>query len=572
MATPTLRFGSELLNKIRRWSALHPYWTLTLAVLAALVPFLAKPFNIDEPMFIWVARQIHAHPANPYGFAANWVGTVMPMWTNLWDPPLAGYYLASAALVLGWSEVSLHAAFLLPALGVILGTHRLACHFCGRPMLAALVTLFTPVFLVSATTVMCDVLMLAFWVWAVVLWVEGMESDSFGRLAGAALLVALATMTKQFGVTLIPLLALYSIISKRRSARWALSLLIPLATLVSYQWVTQALYGQGLFFNAGRHATAFKDTYGYFTLLTGLTALTFTGGCLASAVLFAPWLWRASRLAGFAIGTILPACALFFAGTMFKKYDFIPASSHPLVEMQVVFWAIGGVCVLVLAVVDIWHRRDPRSCLLGLWVLGTFLFTCLFNWDVHGRSILPMAPAVGILLARRLERNAATDGKRQASIVPVCLALGALLALLVARADFLLAVAVRQSAQQTCIRYGHQQKILWFQGHWGFQYYMEAFGASALDFARSPLKAGDTLAIPANNTNLLVPKPAAVMSRETLAVPGPRLVATMNGTAGAGFYASMWGPLPFVFGQAPPEIVFVYIMGPPPPESAQIPK
>src|SRR5208282_4930788 len=48
MATPTWRFGSERLNKIRRWSALHPYGTLTLVVLAALVPFLARPFNIDE--------------------------------------------------------------------------------------------------------------------------------------------------------------------------------------------------------------------------------------------------------------------------------------------------------------------------------------------------------------------------------------------------------------------------------------------------------------------------------------------------------------------------------------------
>jgi hypothetical protein len=242
------------------------------------------------------------------------------------------------------------------------------------------------------------------------------------------------------------------------------------------------------------------------------------------------------------------------------------------VEVQIVFWAMGGVCVLALAVADIWYARDPRSWLLVLWVFGTFLFTSLFNWDVNGRAILPMAPAVGILLARRLKRNAAANAKARARAMPVCLTLGALLALLVARADFLLATAVRQCAQQVCLKYGHQQKTLWFQGHWGFQYYMEAFGASALDFAHSPLKTGDALAIPANNTNILPPKPEVIASQETLAVAGPRLLTTMNKTTGAGFYASVWGPLPFVFGRVPPEVVFVYDFGPLAPMPSQSPK
>jgi hypothetical protein len=39
-----------------------------LAVVVLLAPFLAKPFNMDDPLFIWAARQIQAHPLNPYGF------------------------------------------------------------------------------------------------------------------------------------------------------------------------------------------------------------------------------------------------------------------------------------------------------------------------------------------------------------------------------------------------------------------------------------------------------------------------------------------------------------------------
>src|ERR1019366_6512114 len=113
----------------------------------------------------WAAHQIQADPLNPFGFAVNWFGTVTPMWLATENPPAASYYIAFAAAILGWSEVALHAAFLLPAIAAVLGTYRLAQKFCSRPVLAALATLFTPVFLISSSTVMCDVMMVAVLVW-----------------------------------------------------------------------------------------------------------------------------------------------------------------------------------------------------------------------------------------------------------------------------------------------------------------------------------------------------------------------------------------------------------------------
>ena len=71
-----------------------------------------------------------------------------------------------------------------------------------------------------------------------------------------------------------------------------------------------------------------------------------------------------------------------------------------------IFWSLGGGCVLALAVAEVWRRREAAGWLLALWVLGTFVFTALLNWTINGRSILPMAPAVGILLARRLSSEA----------------------------------------------------------------------------------------------------------------------------------------------------------------------
>ena len=106
-------------------------------------------------------------------------------------------------------------------------------------------------------------------------------------------------------------------------------------------------------------------------------------------------------------------------------------------EFQVVFWAVGGISVLALAFADVFRRRDAYSWLLLLWVFGTFLFTAFFNWTVNGRSLLPLAPAVGILIARRLGQNDLSNRKTFPRGVIFCLIASAALAFGVAQSDFL---------------------------------------------------------------------------------------------------------------------------------------
>lgn len=550
--------------KVSRLLILHPGLILCLAALTTLVPFLSKPFNMDDPLFIWAARQIHAHPGNPYGFEVNWYGSVSSMAEVTKNPPLACYYLAAGAGLLGWSEPALHGIFLLPALAVILGTHRLARHFCNQPALAALITLITPVFLVSGTTVMCDVLMLSFWVWAVLFWLEGIQSENLPRLLGAGALIALAALTKYYGACLIPLLACHGLFIKRRLGRWSGALLIPVLTLLAFHLYTRNLYGRTLLSDAAGYAAFPNDLFAFLTVKAGgcLTALAFVGGGLAAATYFLPLLWRAKHLAIIVTASVLLAFLILREGAGLKNYGPISGSSRLLIEFQIVLWAIGGVSVLTLAISDYLRRRDAESWLLALWVLGTFLFAALFNWTINGRTILPMVPAVGILLVRRLEHLGFTNYARWPRGIFICLIGGALTALFVTRADFLLASAVRESARQTFFKHAQGVARFWYQGHWGFQYYMDALGASALDAEHTLLKRGDLVATPLNNANLSPLGPDLVVLREMITVPGPGWLTTMTGEVGAGFYASLRGPLPFAFGLIPPERVAVCVVDP----------
>jgi len=136
----------------------------------------------------------------------------------------------------------MHGAFLVPAVAAVLGTFFLAHRLSGSPLLAALLALFTPVFLVSATTVMCDVWLLALWVWSVHCWLRGLERHSYWLLLLASLLVAAAALTKYFGVSLVPLLAAYTVARERRLTSRLLFLLIPNAIIGIYEAIAKAKY------------------------------------------------------------------------------------------------------------------------------------------------------------------------------------------------------------------------------------------------------------------------------------------------------------------------------------------
>jgi hypothetical protein len=272
-----------------------------------LAPFLGKAIHIDDTLFVWAAKHIAQHPLDPYGFSVVWYKISMPMHEVTLNPPLASYYAALAGAWAGWSEVFLHLAFLLPAVIVIIGVYELARGLCDSPAFAAALTLAAPGFLVSATTLMSDVPMLALWTVAVVLLRQGIEREDPIRLGASAVIMAAGALTKYFGACLIPLLLLYSICKQRRLGRWALYFLIPVCVLAAYQIWTQTLYGHGLLSEAVRISQE-RDRCPRSPLVTFVIALSFLGGCALPALSFVPWLWeKRAILVGLALSAVSAA-------------------------------------------------------------------------------------------------------------------------------------------------------------------------------------------------------------------------------------------------------------------------
>ncbi|MFQ5673060.1 MAG: glycosyltransferase family 39 protein [Nitrospinales bacterium] len=523
-----------------------PVAVLTAATLACLLPFADKAFHIDDPVFLRIARQIQSDPADFFGFMINWTGREIPMPDLATNPPLNSYFIALAGGLFGWSETALHLVFLVPALGVVLGTWALARLLCSQPLLAALAALLTPVVLVSSANVMCDTLMLAFWVWAVALWLRGARGGGYGFFLAASLLAALAAMTKFFAVSLVPLLFVYSLAQRRGLAREQGFLLIPAAVVFGYEWLTHMMYGKGLFSSAMAYAGSVGAQFGEPLFYKGIVGLSFTGGCLATVIFFATASESRKVLLGVVLFLIALACLTPFVLPGKVALD----GAHWPMTIQFAVFVTGGLGLLALAVADfLKHREDPASLLLLLWVFGTFVFAAFINWMVNGRSILPMAPAMGILLARRMDGMNRIAGAGFAWKAAWPLLPSLVLALLVAVGDYRMANSVRAAATEFTRQYGSHP--LWFGGHWGFQYYMESGGGKPVDIGKSALAPGDVLILPGNAAVDFALAPGIRKTRREKVVERslPSLPATMNRSVGAGFYSHRWGPLPFAFGK-----------------------
>jgi 4-amino-4-deoxy-L-arabinose transferase-like glycosyltransferase len=521
-------------------------------LLLLLLVFWKRPFHIDDPLFIWTAKYIQNHPGNPYGFPVNWYGTGTPISDVTKNPPLASYYIVVAAFLLGWSEPALHLAFMAAAVAVGIGTYLIAEKLCKHPLLATLASILTPVFVVSSLTVMSDVLMLAFWVFAVYFWIKGLDTSRHVFLLAAACLIAASAISKYFGIALIPLLFVYSVTRKR--AAQAMYLLIPIGVLGWYQWITYHLYGRGLLLDAAAYATTeTRPDLTMFPFSKLYVAFVFAGGCIATVLFFARQLWSRSALIGglvfFGVTTLV-----FFRVSAIGSFS-LPTNetAHLSMAVQLSLWGTVGISLVLLAGLDLHHHRDSESLLLFMWVIGTFLFAGFINWTTNGRSILPMTIPAGIVITRRLERQTRTYKTNKRSALPrTIIPLAATLALSFALAWADTGFAETGKAAAATIHEAYNNRQVWFQGHWGFQYYMEQIGAKPVDFKQFRPIVGDVMVMPKTNTNV-VRLPTNWPLTRTFEIVSNPWMSTMNYDAGAGFYSNVFGPLPFVIGRIMPE-------------------
>jgi hypothetical protein len=176
------------------------------------------------------------------------------------------------------------------------------------------------------------------------------------------------------------------------------------------------------------------------------------------------------------------------------------------------------------------------------------------NWTINGRTLLAMAPAIGILIARNLKPNSRVPA------IALPLVAGACVSLAVAWGDYRLAAANEEAAARIAERATRANARLIVSGHWGFQYYIEQAGYESYgpNLKYSP---GNIIVVPDNSPGTFYPTKPIPRSIVQIKVPASSWITTMRRDVGAGFYSHFWGPLPYYFGRVLPERYVLYELG-----------
>lgn len=531
--------------------ALLPPIAAFLGPVALLLPFLNKAFHMDDPLSLWTARHILADPLRFFDYTVNWTGIEAPAYLIIKNPPLAMYYLALAGAVFGWSEPAMHGAYLLPAGLTGLGTYYVARHLCSRPLLATASAMLTPAILVSASNVMTTIVMVAFYVWAIATWLWALERDRTPLYFVSGALIAASSLAKYFGISAVPLLLAYMLLKRRWYGWWMAALLVPAAVMIVYDRTTHALFGIGLLLEAGRFADIVQAEQPLPKIYGVLIGLAFTGGAAPTVFCYAArfgWRWLAGMTCAIlvCVGLAWWLRAPLLTPAAASPYN-LPAWAGAL-EFGV--YAAAGALALALAAADVWRTRTPESGLLLLWVFGTVAFAAVVNWTVNARSVMPLAPALGILIARWLDRSPVAERRPWMDWAPL-LPIAALSCVLV-YADFSLANAGRRAARHFQEEMPPVSGSTYYFGHWGFQYYMDLGPAKPFDVGGTRVEPGDVIILPDNNVrNFQVPD--IYDQRYTVAFDVLPWATTWNYHLGAAFYSSTWGTLPYAFGRVPDE-------------------
>lgn len=527
-----------------------PHLTAERAVLlawaAVLVLFSGGAFRIDEPNIMAIAEQIAREPLDPYGFYINWTGTPRHAFEILANPPLLPAWLALWASAFGWSEVSLHLSVLPFSMAALLAVRRLAVIFDVDRMVALTFMLASPAFVLGSLVVMPDVAMLSFFLWALVFLLESNGSRWWAM--GGAVVTAMTPLVKYNGLILLPLIAIIGVTMPRTRRRAVLYIVSSVAALALWEWFTVATYARSHFFTIAEF-----ENHMNLMLLTGALA------AIGLAIVPLPLLAFEQRLP-LRRSVYRLVIAIAFIGAALVAYGQFGYLVVPALLFGCAIAIASHVLITCGArLADAIRSFDAGTLVLVAWVFGTiaFQFRLIFT---SVRYMLPLLVPVLFLLAR---------GQRLSRRLNVATAAAMLFTLSVAVGDTVVAGTYRSFARSIRERVASSSRLI-FDGHWGFQYYMERLGGTIIDGKKQPDYAVGDLVVIARNPfpSVAEPRLPATLSAEhervwlTPAWP----IRTVECRNAANFYGNGIGPcvfwgtsyLPFSFSMHPSERFDIY--------------
>ncbi len=485
-----------------------PAWVLPVS-LALVLTLLnaAKPVVVDDTAYLLFARQIAAHPLDPYGFDLFWYREPEPAMTILL-PPVLPYWLAAGIALFG-ENLFLLKLWLLPfALGLCFAVRFLLKRFGRGNSSGALILFVLGPAVLPLFNFMLDVPALALGASAIALGIRGIDRRSWSQIALAGVLAGLAMQTK-YTMFAVPVVLLVYGALNRSLPRAAVAALVSVIAFATWESFLLYRYGESHFLHhvsEQQSATAglslgtklslklglFQPMLGHL----GLLALA-TGLAVGRAVGYSRWVVRS--VAGLATAAIAAVCLLSYSDSVI-----LTSSSNGSVRLDLptaafgalgfaAFTSIVAAAVRPLVRAPKWRlRSSPDAWFLAGWLvveIGAYFALTPFP---AARRVLPMCLPMAIVAHRFIALKSVhrPEVRLERWVVAFGVSLGIGLHVL----DCWDAQAERDLAERAAVVAKNDgSSTAYYQGHWGWQYYCDRAGMKPLLPDKSELKLGDYL-------------------------------------------------------------------------------
>jgi len=504
------------------------------------LPFMNRAYFVDDNYFVEIATWLEENPNQPYHFKTDDAGLQNPGWeedgfVRMVNPLFHHYFLAQLLKIGGHHTWFLRFGCVMLVCFSALFLIGLARRWTKYPMLATLLVLVTPVHWLTAHSLLIDSTLGFMFIGGLYFFIRGFEKDSLSLHILSGLFMGMAILTKYPGVLIIPLTAVWMILYWKKLNRKWMGLFpwaIGLGFLTAYSFMTANLYGEAHIIAASKRMLS---VYGWTKMLI---FFVFMSG--VSFLPFISWRWIGTKRLIF-FGGLIVLLTLFFSSPYggFEVYQ----------AFLLAFFFTTTLVFFDLILVSRNKLIYPRDAFLIIWVAGFSVMMFLVMAWVAARYYVIVIPAVIFLCVRLIEIHWKGDAKM---ILSRALALILVFSSMLAYADY-------QQAEPSR-RVGKELRDKGFVGGPGFYYLGDSFTMSYLgdegwtaSFRGTRFQIGDYIL----SKEVTMPpiwnwsQGLKLEKVDEITYPSQFPIKVMHYNGSAGFYASIWGALPFTFHEGP---------------------
>jgi hypothetical protein len=459
-------------------------------LLAAAITLLnaLKPAVVDDTAYLLFARHLAQHPLDPYGFEMFWSSAPVPAMEILM-PPVLPYWLALGIALFG-EHLFLLKLWLFPfALLLCRATASLGARFAaGQERTGLIVIAISPAVLVLFDF-MLDVPAIALGLTALALFIRGCDRRSLMSVIGAGVLAGLAMQTK-YSLLILPFVLVWYALLNRRWMYAVIAVSLAAGVFLAWESWLHAKYGHSHFlFHAMEQSDPAEAKKGLERIAEMIkTRLSLVLPLLGQfgGLMIGVALWAAAANARPAVSSAL---AVLLA-LLILPVLILPNEHWPHAGFTFRLFGFAAVGVVLAATWRTFRNCDPwdTAFLVG-WVLLEVAGALGLSPFPAARRMLGVCYATSLLAVRAVAVSGVS--LRWAAAGSVAFAL------------FFFAIDCWDAQPEKVLaeRMGEAVttapgETVWYNGHWGFQYYCDRAGMKPVIPYQSLLKKGDWLVYP----------------------------------------------------------------------------